>query len=105
MIRSTLYSKLIIIRRDIPTVSNRLSRVICPLVIVVVSCTEMMCFLSFGPWQICITFVCFGTALYIRKLSLNYVFRRKMFCRCSCLALILVKVSGVFLLTDVFIMF
>ena len=36
---------------------------------------------------------------------LNYVFRRKMFCRFSCLALILVKVSGMLLLIDIFIMF
>ena len=36
------------------------------------SCRELYrddVFSVFGPWQICITCVCFGTALYIHKLS------------------------------------
>ena len=91
-------------RREIPTVSNRRSRVICRLVIVVVSCTEMM-FSQFWPVTD-LYYICLFWKRYIfASCPLNYVSRRKMFCRFSRLALILVKVSGMLLLIDVFICF
>ena len=44
-------------------------------------------------------------ALYIRKLSPVLCVQKDNVCHFSCLVLILVKVSGMFLLTDVFVMF